>query len=245
MPAAAVTAESAALGEAASPVWSAAAPHREHLFENSSAHVSWIWPPVCGAVLRRARDGFAQLADDLIAGQRTGGPQAVGFSGIARQQGTSTLVLTLAAVAAERSTEPTLLWDLNVERPALGVTLQLPSAGGLDPLIRGAARLERLLQTEPSGKLSLLPAPSSMEALAELLQSPPAWLNDVRRRFGLILVDLGAAAPHRGWGTVVDAVISVGRKPFGDPGESAVESAVVERWAAAGLCHLGVIQTFA
>jgi Mrp family chromosome partitioning ATPase len=144
-------------------------------------------PSADDAVSRRYRVLLAAVCQKLQAATAL----ALLFTAAGIGAGTTTVLLNLAAVAAQSERRRVLVIDGNLRRPAVAGRLGLRPAPGLREVLGGTATLEQAVQATGQGNLFALTAGlvvggTGPRFVAETLRSV---LRQARQRFHLILVD--------------------------------------------------------
>lgn len=221
---------------------------------HSASKPEWTWPAITDRLLAEARDGFLRLADRLRHGSLERNISSVIFTGIERQIGRTTVLLSLArALQERRPDEALLLIDADFSRADLASRVGLSPVRGLWEVLQSDIAPESVLQSGPGRRLALLPL-SGPVTPAELETIGPEGLlpliAELREQFPLILVDAGPVneVPWNNrhpllWNCAgLDALVHVQREGEYPPDILQSERLLCRE---TGMEFLGVIDTFA
>lgn len=215
---------------------------------------SWTWPSITQRLLEEVGAGFLELANRLRHGSLERNVSSVVFTGVDREVGRSTVMLTLAlALENHRPDEALLLLDADFTRASLASAVGLQPPRGLWEILQSDVAPESVLATGPGGRLALLPlsGPITPAELATIgSEGLLPLIAELREQFPLILIDAGPVdASHWThensllWNCAgIDALVHVQRS-----GVEAPEILQYERRLCreSGMEFLGVIDTFA
>jgi Mrp family chromosome partitioning ATPase len=148
---------------------------------------------------------YAALFDKMVPSLTPAAPQVFMLCGLHPRVGTSTVLLNLAVVAAQRSRRVAVL-DLNLARPGLGARLGQAGLLGLPDVLAGSLAVGQAMVTTSVANLSLLPAGTASEASGLLTAEASGWFMAwIRERYDVIAIDgpcvddaagLAVLAPH-------------------------------------------------
>ena len=124
-------------------------------------------------------------------------PQVMVITSAVPGEGKTTTAANLGLAFAEDATQPALLIDADLRRPALSRAITPEPGIGLAEVLSGRASLDDALISMSDSKLSVLPAGEPYAHLLELLQGGPfaSLLAKLRLRFARILVDTPPTIP--------------------------------------------------
>ena len=153
---------------------------------------------VCWDDQRLAAHAYRMLRTQVLQRARSHNLSTIGVVSAAHGEGKTLTAINLALALAAEPNQTVLLLDLDLRRPSLCRTLNLPLDRGLEAWFAGTASLEELwCGLEGLDRLfvmpTLTPVPSSSEALAR--GSTKRMLQDLKERDPgrLVLVDLPPA----------------------------------------------------
>jgi capsular exopolysaccharide synthesis family protein len=168
--------------------------------------------------LERPRSRYAEALRELLAGilrrgeeEAAAGGRTVLVTSALPREGKSTLVLSLARVAAAEGLR-VLVVDADLRKPSLHDLAGLKPGAGLVEVLRRELPLAEVVVTDPRAPLKLLPGSQRLAQPTRLLgpEGLGVLLTALRRSFDLILVDsapLVAVADPRLIAGRVDAVL--------------------------------------
>jgi Mrp family chromosome partitioning ATPase len=140
---------------------------------------------------------YRDLAENILSQIPPGHAAALLFTSPADGEGTTVLLVSLAAALAERISQGVLLLDGNLQKPDLARRLGLETTGGLSPALAGATGWRQALRKTSIPHLELLtgsdlPPPGVGPSAPWGFRS---LLGELRGHYRLILVD-GASLVH-------------------------------------------------
>ena len=124
-------------------------------------------------------------------------PQVTVITSAVPGEGKTTTAANLGLAFAEDATQPALVIDADLRRPALSRAITPEPGIGLSEVLAGEATLDDALIWMSDSKLSVLPAGEPNGQLLEMLQGSPFanLLAELRLRFARILVDTPPTIP--------------------------------------------------
>jgi Mrp family chromosome partitioning ATPase len=127
---------------------------------------------------------YAHLLDAMLAMTKANG--VLMLVGVKPNVGASTVLLNLAAIAAQAKKLRVALVETNIKQ-AMAQRLGVSSSRGLDDVLAGSLAMEQALAKTPIAALDVLPAGNKCGVLtSEAVAWVCAWL---RERFDLVLID--------------------------------------------------------
>lgn len=139
---------------------------------------------------------YRELAENVLSQVPRGRAAALMFTSPSDGEGTTELLVSLAAALAERTRDGVLLLDGNLHNPDLARCLGVEATRGLAQVLMGAASWRQVLQKTSVPHLDLLPgAVFSTPAvrLPEHLNLRPL-LDELRGQYRLVLIDTASLA---------------------------------------------------
>jgi len=153
---------------------------------------SYTMQPVRPQPVQASADpAYRELAGTILADYRPGTSRALMFASPESIQGTTSSLITLAGVLAERVTGDVVVVDGNLTQPALASELGLSRHVGLSEVLEEAADWREAIVTTPLPRLNALPS-GSVPAEKEWSPNPLRFLrllNELRSRYRLVLLD--------------------------------------------------------
>ncbi len=140
---------------------------------------------------------YRNLAENILSQVPPRRPAALLFTSLADGEGTTELLVSLAAALAERIPEGVLLLDGNLQKPDLVRRLGLETTGGLSPALAGATGWQQARRKTSIPHLELLTG-SDLPSSGVGPSAPWGFrslLGELRGHYRLILVD-GASLAH-------------------------------------------------
>jgi Mrp family chromosome partitioning ATPase len=170
----------------------------------------YLWPKSVGKLASPTQEAMEQLIEGLL--ERIGRDQkAIGWQGCRRGDGCSTLLLAVARRLAERGLRVAMV-DADFGHPSLARRLGLTPNAGWEEVAAGRLSLAEIVVESLRDGLSLAPwcASASKSADARPAQAPDAAssLEELRRNYDVVLVDLGCVDPDGGHAELLASVRS-------------------------------------
>lgn len=170
----------------------------------------YLWPKSVGKLAAPTQEAMEHLVESLL--ERVGRDQkAVGWQGCRHGDGCSTLLLAVARRMAERGLRVAMV-DADFGHPSLARRLGLTPNAGWEEVAAGRLSLAEVVVESLRDGLSLAPwcASASTPGDAFSMQSPDAasFLEELRRNYDLVLVDLGCGDPDGNYAGLLASVRS-------------------------------------
>lgn len=148
------------------------------------------FPEACGQLLGHASGDWDRLAEQLVE-QMGQGHKCVATAGIARGDGSTTVLLALAQRVAARGLRPVVV-DADPANPVLARTCGISAQTGWNDLVDSELPLGEALITAVEDGVTLMPWRGESQSLATLSEAvrTGSIFGTLREHFDLVLLDL-------------------------------------------------------
>lgn len=221
-------------------------------FQPAQRVEQFTWPRACRRLIARAAEELDQLADALLAANKTR-QNVLAVGGWHRGEGATTLLLCAARRLAERGVKSVLV-DADMGRPRLAKRLGVQAQVGWNQLAAGAEAmmLDQVIVEATVNNIALAPVcepAADDEPFTADRSRLPDCLDALRQHYDMVLVDLGpleladvrrgrsGEGPFHG----IDALVLVRDQRLTSP-EKLGE--IAEQLKVAGVTIAGVIENF-
>jgi Mrp family chromosome partitioning ATPase len=151
----------------------------------------YLWPKNVGKLAAPTQEAMEQLVENVL--DRIDRKQKViGWQGCRKGDGVSTLLLAVARRLAERGLKVAMV-DADFHHPALARRLGLTPTAGWEEVAAGRLSLAEVVVESLRDNLSLAPwcASGDDSVTSAKASDPAAPLEELRRNYDAVLVDLG------------------------------------------------------
>lgn len=148
------------------------------------------WPPVCDQLVSSARADWDRWTDILVD-RMAHGQKCIGFGGVDRHSGRTSIMLTLAKLLAQRGLRLAVV-DADFEQPELADACGVSVHTGWDDLLSSELALGESLIAAVEDGVTLMPWRTALRAGAALpvAGKVPSIFATLREHYDFILVDL-------------------------------------------------------